>query len=93
MDRPAPIIKPPHSRNDVNPDTADSTPIIISTAILELQVMVVDFCGVIPIVIGFHNKVLLETFLKSPPKFDSNIIIDDICKEIFIPINGGTIKT
>ena len=78
-----PNIPPPHSRNDANPAPEDSTPISIPTAELARQVKVIDNSGNIPIIVDFHNNFLLETFLKASPKFDSNIIIGDICKEMF----------
>ena len=44
----------------------NSTPIIISTAILARQVKVIDESGDILIIVGFHNNFLLENVLSHP---------------------------
>ena len=85
VDHPAPIIPLPHSINDTNPKPAYYKYINIPTAVLASHVNVIDKSVGIPITVGFHNRFLLEICLKSPPKFDSNIIIDDICKDMFHP--------
>ena len=59
-DQPPPIIPPPHSRNDTNTAPTDYIHISISTAVLPLQIKVIDNYGDIPIIVGFHNKCLLE---------------------------------
>ena len=63
-DQPAPIISPPHSRNDANTSPTESTPMSISTAVLARQVKVIDDSVDIPIIFRFHKKVLLEKCLR-----------------------------
>ena len=84
-DHPTFIIPPPNSRNDVNSAPTDSTTISISTAVLARQVKIIYDSGDIPIIVGFHNIFVLEKCLKSSPKFDSNITIDGLYKNIFCP--------
>ena len=67
VDHPAPIITPPHSRNDVNPAPSDYTPNIILTAVLSRQVEAIYNFGDIPIIVGFHNNCFLWNVFSHPP--------------------------
>ena len=60
LDHLLPIIAPLHLRNDVNPVPSYSSPVTLLTAVLSLQVKVIDDYGDILILVGFHNKFYLK---------------------------------